>query len=120
MLTECEVTIYGLEEKAYLKGRCIMSSYAVELRNVIKIYEMGKVRVHALRGVNLSVRKGEFVVILGPSGCGKTTLLNIIGGIDRPTSGEVIVNGLKITDLSDEELTDFRRKNIGFVFQFLI
>ncbi len=118
MLTECEVTIYGLEEKAYLKGRCIMSSYAVELRNVLKIYEMGKVRVNALRGVNLSVRKGEFVVILGPSGCGKTTLLNIIGGVDRLTSGEVIVNGLKITDLSEEELTDFRRKNIGFVFQF--
>jgi len=95
-----------------------MSSYVVELRNVIKIYEMGKVRVRALRGISFSVRKGEFVVILGPSGCGKSTLLNIIGGVDRPTSGEVIVNGLKITDLSEEELTDFRRKNIGFVFQF--
>ena len=72
-----------------------MSSYVVELRNVIKIYEMGKVRVRALRGISFSVRKGEFVVILGPSGCGKSTLLNIIGGVDRPTSGEVIVNGLR-------------------------
>jgi len=77
---------------------------------------MGKVQVHALRGVNLSIRKGEFVVILGPSGSGKTTLLNIIGGIDRPTNWEVIVNGVRITELSEEELTDFRRKNIGFVF----
>jgi len=90
----------------------------VELKNVTKIYEMGKIQVHALRGINLSVRKGEFIVILGPSGCGKTTLLNIIGGIDRPTSGEVIVNNIKITKLSEGELADFRRRNIGFVFQF--
>lgn len=91
---------------------------AVDLYNVNKIYNIGKVSIHALRDVTLKVLEGEFIVILGPSGSGKSTLLNIIGGIDRPTSGKVIVNGINLQNLSDDELTEFRRKFIGFVFQF--
>jgi len=91
---------------------------AVDLYNVNKIYKIGKVSIHALRDVTLKVLEGEFIVILGPSGSGKSTLLNIIGGIDRPTSGKVIVNGINLQNLSDDELTEFRRKFIGFVFQF--
>jgi len=90
----------------------------VKLMNVSKTYKVGKTEVKALRNINLEIDEGEFVVILGPSGSGKTTLLNLIGGIDRPTSGDVIVNGVKLNNLSDEQLTEFRRKNIGFVFQF--
>lgn len=90
----------------------------IELRNVLKVYKMGQTEVRALENVDLVVNKGEFVVILGPSGSGKSTLLNIIGGIDRPTRGDVIVNNVNITKLSDDKLTDFRRKLIGFVFQF--
>jgi len=91
---------------------------AVDLYNVNKIYNIGKVSIHALRDVTLKVLEGEFIVVLGPSGSGKSTLLNIIGGIDRPTSGKVIVNGINLQNLSDDELTEFRRKFIGFVFQF--
>ena len=95
-----------------------MSSAIIQLRDVTKIYRVGKVDVLALKNVNLDVPQGEFVVVLGPSGSGKTTLLNLIGGIDKPTSGSIIVNGVEVNKLSDEELTEFRRKNIGFVFQF--
>jgi len=73
--------------------------------------------VHALRGVDLTIKKGEFTAIVGPSGSGKTTLLNIIGGLDRPTSGYVEVGGKDISKLNDNQLIDFRRENIGFVFQ---
>nr|WP_290623515.1 MULTISPECIES: ABC transporter ATP-binding protein [unclassified Archaeoglobus] len=90
----------------------------IELREVWKSYIMGKVEVNALRGVNLQVESGEFVVVLGPSGCGKTTMLNIIGGIDRPTKGRVIFDGRDITDYDDNALTMHRRKNVGFIFQF--
>ena len=95
-----------------------MSSAIIQLRDVTKIYRVGKVDVLALKNVNLDVPQGEFVVVLGPSGSGKTTLLNLIGGIDKPTSGSIVVNGIEVDKLSDEELTEFRRKNIGFVFQF--
>lgn len=79
---------------------------------------MGEVVVHALRGVNLELYDGEFVVILGPSGSGKSTILNIIGGIDSPTSGSVEYKGTKIEELNEKQLTQYRRKAIGFVFQF--
>ena len=95
-----------------------MSSAIIQLRDVTKIYRVGKVDVLALKNVDLDVPQGEFVVVLGPSGSGKTTLLNLIGGIDKPTSGSIVVNGIEVDKLSDEELTEFRRKNIGFVFQF--
>lgn len=89
----------------------------IEAKNLTKIYNPDTVPVHALQGVNLTIEKGEFTAIVGPSGSGKTTLLNIIGGLDKPTSGEIRVGGQDITQLSDNQLIDFRQKNIGFVFQ---
>ena len=85
--------------------------------NLIKIYSSGENEVHALDGVNFSVEKGEFVAIVGTSGSGKSTLLHILGGLDRPTSGNVAVDNRNIFSLKDEELTIFRRRKIGFVFQ---
>jgi len=81
------------------------------------IYPMGRVGVHALRGVNLDVTEGEFVAIMGPSGCGKSTLLHIMGGLLTPTSGQVFVDGHELSAMSDAERTDLRRQKIGFVFQ---
>lgn len=83
-----------------------------------KVYRMGEVEVHALRGVDLDLYRGEFVVLLGPSGSGKSTLLNILGGLDAPTSGHVISAGRDLVQAGDRELTDFRRHFVGFVFQF--
>lgn len=83
------------------------------------IYRMGRIGVHALRGVDLEVRRGEFVAIMGPSGCGKSTLLHIIGGLLTPTAGQVYIEGVEITSLSDAERTELRRRKIGFVFQRL-
>ena len=87
-------------------------------RGLTKVYRMGEVEVHALRGIDLVLYPGEFVVILGPSGCGKSTLLNILGGLDVPTEGEVWYNGHDLTHADDAVLTRFRRDNVGFVFQF--
>ncbi len=86
--------------------------------NLTKTYSMGEVEVHALRGINLDIYAGELVVLLGISGSGKSTLLNIIGGLDVPTTGKVIYKGQNLTEASDAELTQFRRLNVGFVFQF--
>lgn len=90
----------------------------IRLEHVSKIYQMGKVEVRALDDISLDVWPGEFIVFLGPSGSGKTTMLNMIGGLDSPTSGRVLVNELDITTLSPRKLTEFRRTQIGFVFQF--
>ena len=91
----------------------------VELRDIVKTYDLGGgIKVDALRGINLTIKKGEFVSIMGPSGCGKTTLLNIIGGLDRPTDGEAIIDGINITRMSEGGLARIRREKIGFVFQF--
>ena len=89
----------------------------IRTTNVHKIYNETKVPVHALNGVDLNIEKGEFTAIVGPSGSGKSTLLNIIGGLDRPTEGEVEVGGQDISKLTDNQLIDFRKDNIGFVFQ---
>lgn len=91
---------------------------SIELRNVSKTYRMGETEVHALADATLKLYRGEFVVILGPSGCGKSTLMNLIGGLDHPTSGQVIVGGRDISTLSEAELTRFRRETVGFIFQF--
>ena len=84
---------------------------------LIKTYGQGEAQVQALKGVDLSVNKGEFLSIVGTSGSGKSTLLHMLGGLDRPTSGKVIIDGKDIFSLKDEELTIFRRRKIGFVFQ---
>jgi len=99
---------------------CVMMvrESVVVLRNLWKIYRMGETSVEALRGVDLRVRRGEYVAVLGPSGSGKSTLLNIIGGLDRPTEGLVFVNGENLRRLSESRLARFRARNIGFVFQF--
>ncbi|MFY0652646.1 MAG: ABC transporter ATP-binding protein [Cyclobacteriaceae bacterium] len=92
-------------------------SVVIKTANVFKEYTETAVPVKALNGVSLEVQEGEFTAIVGPSGCGKTTLLNILGGLDHPTSGTVSVAGADITNMKDGDLIDFRLKNIGFVFQ---
>ena len=89
----------------------------IKVNQIKKTYNPEKIPVHALQGVDLSIAEGEFTAIVGPSGSGKTTLLNIIGGLDRPTSGKIEVGGTDISNLSDNQLIDFRKDNIGFVFQ---
>jgi putative ABC transport system ATP-binding protein len=89
-----------------------------EARGVTKVYHMGEVEVHALRGVDLELHAGEFVVLLGPSGSGKSTLLNILGGLDVPSSGTVHYRGQQLTEFDDAALTRYRREHVGFVFQF--
>ncbi len=90
----------------------------MEVVDLKKEYTMGEVKVHALRGADLDLYQGEFVVVLGPSGSGKSTLLNIIGGIDTPTSGSVKYRGSEISNFREKELTSYRRNTIGFIFQF--
>ena len=94
-----------------------MSNY-IEFRNVKKIYKMGEVNIEALSGVNFSVDKGEFVVVAGASGAGKSTILNILGGMDSPSGGQIIVDNKYINNYSNKELITYRRYDIGFVFQF--
>ncbi|MBK6662465.1 MAG: ABC transporter ATP-binding protein [Thermoflexaceae bacterium] len=89
----------------------------IEARDVQKTYDTGSIQVHALRGVNLSVRRGEMVAIMGPSGCGKTTLLNSLSGLDDFDSGIVFINGTDITRMPDDKKTEFRARDMGFVFQ---
>jgi putative ABC transport system ATP-binding protein len=89
----------------------------IELKNVWKIYEMGDVQVKALRGINIVVKKGEFVSIMGPSGSGKSTCVNMVGCLDVPTKGSVILDGKDISTLSESELAQIRGKKIGFIFQ---
>ncbi len=89
----------------------------VETINLKKTYMLGKVPVHALRGINLKVYPGDFIAVLGPSGSGKSTLLNLIGALDKPTEGKVIIDGIDISTLNEDQLAELRRK-IGFVFQF--
>jgi putative ABC transport system ATP-binding protein len=91
---------------------------AVRAENLHKSFVLGSNAVGALRGVDFAVARGEFVAVMGPSGCGKTTLLNLVGGIDVPSRGAVWVDGVEISRLSDDELTDLRRDRLGYVFQF--
>ncbi len=92
-------------------------SELVEVRELVREYPMGEERVQALRGVSFTVHEGEYAAIVGPSGCGKSTLLNLLGVIDRPTSGMVSIGGVRVDQLSDARATEFRLRRIGFVFQ---
>jgi putative ABC transport system ATP-binding protein len=91
--------------------------FLIETHNVSKIYRIGKREVAALNGISLQIRKGSFLIIKGRSGSGKTTLLNLIGCLDRPTKGKILMNGLEVSKLPERELPIIRRKNIGFIFQ---
>lgn len=93
------------------------SEFAIQLTQVSKNYQMGQVEVRALANIDLNITAGKFTSIIGPSGSGKTTLLNIMGCIDSPTTGKVVVAGANVVGKSDNELTDFRSQNIGFIFQ---
>ena len=90
----------------------------VELKNVSKVYKIGDNEFKALDNIDLSLNKGEMIVVLGPSGAGKSTLLNLIGGMDTPTSGNVIIDGENISSYNENKLSDYRAENVGFIFQF--
>ena len=89
----------------------------IEARDVVKKYKVGSEIITALNGINLSIEKGEFVAILGTSGCGKSTLLNMLSGLERPTKGDVIVNGVRINKVSEKNMSRFRAREMGFIFQ---
>ena len=95
-----------------------ISEPIISLKTAARVYRMGEVDVHALRGAQLDIHEGEFLIIVGPSGSGKSTLLNLVGGMDRPTSGTISFLGRDLTRATDRELTLYRRNEIGFVFQF--
>jgi len=95
-----------------------MSESMVQVRNVTKVYERGRQKIEVLHGLTLDIPKGDFVALMGPSGSGKTTLLNLIGGLDQPSSGEIMVAGSRIDQLSSGQLARWRAHNVGFVFQF--
>ncbi len=90
----------------------------IEIEHLIKVYRRGKIEVIAIRDVSLQIGDGEMVMLVGPSGSGKTTFLHLLGGIDRPTAGKIVVNGENIALFNDKELTEYRRKKVGMVFQF--
>lgn len=90
----------------------------LKVENLVKSYGSGDTKVEALKGINLSIKKGEFVAIVGPSGSGKSTLLHLLGGVDNPTSGKVYINDVDIYNLKEKDLSIFRRRNIGLIYQF--
>ena len=90
----------------------------IEFKNVSKIYQVGEIEIKAADDISFPIEKGEFVVIVGPSGAGKTTVLNMLGGMDKPTSGVINVDGIDVAQFNEKELTAFRRDDVGFVFQF--
>jgi len=94
-----------------------MSNHAIEIRDVTRTYKMGDVEVHALRGVTFTIDHGEYVAIMGPSGSGKSTMMNVVGCLDRPSSGTYLLDGIDVSHLSDNELAEIRLKKLGFIFQ---
>lgn len=110
MLLSCVIDIIGMKGGLYMK--------ILEVENLTKIYGTGENEVKALDHVSFSVEKGEFIAIVGSSGSGKSTLLHLIGGVDKPTSGEVIVNGIHVYQQNEEQLAIFRRREVGLIYQF--
>lgn len=106
----------NMKKISYYKGGTMKN--IVELKNVSKIYKTGEKEFKALDNIDLSINKGEFVVILGPSGAGKSTLLNLIGGMDTPTEGTIRIDGEDISKYNENQLSEYRAENIGFIFQF--
>lgn len=100
------------------EGGCFISELLMQLNNVSRTYMMGEVKVQALSPVDLEIYQGELMVILGPSGSGKSTMLNILGGMDTPDSGQAVFKGLDLAEADDNILTEYRRREVGFVFQF--
>ncbi len=94
-----------------------MTELVVEAKDITKMYQMGEIEVHALRGLSVNIKKGEILSIMGPSGSGKSTLMNILGCLDRPTSGEYHLNGESVATLNDDQLAEIRNRGVGFVFQ---
>ncbi len=98
--------------------RSLVPIPVVECKDIYKIYKVGSIEINAIRGINLKIQRGEFIAMMGPSGCGKTSLLNLIGAIDYPTSGQALLDGEDITKMSEKERTYIRRDKVGFIFQF--
>ncbi len=94
-----------------------MNNTVVEARNLTKMYKMGEMEVHALRGLNVDIRRGEIISIMGPSGSGKSTLMNMLGCLDRPTSGDYYLDSESVADMDDDQLADIRNRKVGFIFQ---
>ncbi|MDO1501104.1 ABC transporter ATP-binding protein [Winogradskyella maritima] len=94
-----------------------MTSNVIEIRNIIRDFKMGQETVHVLKGIDLDIKRGEYVAIMGPSGSGKSTLMNLLGCLDTPTAGSYILNGADVSQMSDDELAEIRNREIGFVFQ---
>lgn len=94
-----------------------MNDWVIEAKDLTKVYQMGDIEVHALRGLSMKIQRGEVVAIMGPSGSGKSTLMNMIGCLDRPTSGEYLLEGEQVSNLKDDQLAEIRNRKVGFVFQ---
>lgn len=94
-----------------------MNDWVIEAKDLTKVYQMGDIEVHALRGLSMKIQRGEVVAIMGPSGSGKSTLMNMIGCLDHPTSGEYLLEGEQVSNLKDDQLAEIRNRKVGFVFQ---